>query len=96
MPKLFSRDWRLKDVDMRSRRGRRYKATAAAVIAEHGLLHPTALRELVALKFIVDEARDQAISGDQRARQDWLKLSDLVARRESQIREAIRTPAHAA
>jgi hypothetical protein len=39
-----------------------------------------------------------AISGDIHAREDWLKISDLVARREAQMRETIRTPepAHAA
>ena len=98
MPIRFTKDLILSGLDMRSSRGRRYKATVAAVIAEFGLIHPRLLRELAGMRFILDEAQGAAISGDIHAREDWLKISDLVARREAQMRETIRTPepAHAA
>ncbi len=91
----FTKDFRVA-LDMRTSRGRRYKKVAADVIAEVGLLPPRWLRELVALRFILAETEADAISGDTHAREDWLKISDLVARREAQIREAVRTTAHAA
>jgi hypothetical protein len=85
---LTNNPYRLDGVDMRTERGRRYRDIVDALIAEFGSSNPVGLRELAGLKFTLEQTQAAVVAGDQRAREDLVRISNLVARREAVMREA--------
>jgi len=87
---LTNNPYRLDGIDMRTPRGRRYRDIVDALIAEFGSLNPVGLRELAGLKFTLEQTQAAVVAGDGKAREDLVRLSNLVARREAVMREAAR------
>jgi hypothetical protein len=87
---LTNNPYRLDGVDMRTERGRRYRDIVDALIAEFGNSNPVGLRELAGLKFTLEQTQAAVIAGDERARWDLVRISNLVARREAVMRESAR------
>jgi hypothetical protein len=87
---LTNNPYRLDGVDMRTERGRRYRDIVDALIAEFGSSNPVGLRELAGLKFTLEQTQAAVVAGDDRAREDLVRISNLVARRETAMREAAR------
>jgi hypothetical protein len=87
---LTNNPYRLDGVDMRTERGRRYRDIVDALMAEFGSANPVGLRELAGLKFTLEQTQAAAVAGDERAREDLVRISNLVARREAVMREAAR------
>lgn len=85
---LTNNPHRLDGVDMRSCRGRRYRDIVDALIAEFGSTNPVGLRELAGLKFTLEQTQAAVVAGDQRACEDLVRISNLVARREREMRAA--------
>ncbi len=83
---LTNNPYRLDGVDMRSPRGRRYRDIVDALIAEFGSANPVGLRELAGLKFTLEQTQASVVAGDERAREDLVRISNLVARREREMR----------
>jgi hypothetical protein len=79
---------RLSGIDMRSRRGRRFKDIVDALVAEFGDTNPVALREVASLRFSLEETQADVVNGVARAREDLVRLSNLIARRETILRQA--------
>jgi hypothetical protein len=71
---------------MRTRRGRRYRDIVDAVIEEFGSGNPVALRELAGLRFTLEQIQARVVTGDPRACEDLVRVSNLVARREVVMR----------
>jgi hypothetical protein len=83
--------FKMAGVDMRSDQGRRFRDIAALVIAEHGPdLDATRVRELAGIRLAIEVATAAAIGGDAKARQDIVRLSNLAARKERELRAAKR------
>jgi hypothetical protein len=91
---LTNNPYRLDGVDMRTERGRRYRDIVDALMAEFGSSNPVGLRELAGLKFTLEQTQAAVVAGDERAREDLVRISNLVARREAVMLEAAR-PARA-
>jgi len=87
---LTNNPHRLDGVDMRTERGRRYRDIVDALIDEFGASNPVGLRELAGLKFTLEQTQAAVVAGDQRAREDLVRISNLVARREAVMRETAR------
>jgi len=88
---LTNNPYKLDGVDMRTERGRRYRDIVDSLIAEFGKSNPVGLRELAGLKFTLEQTQAAVVAGDQgRAREDLVRISNLVARREAVMREAAR------
>ena len=85
---LTNNPYRLDGVDMRTERGRRYRDIVDALIAEFGSSNAVALRELAGLKFSLEQTQAAVVAGDARAREDLVRLSNLITRREGAMREA--------
>jgi len=83
---LTNNPHKLDGVDMRTRRGRRYRDIVDAVIAEFGAGNPVALRELAGLRFTLEQIQARVVTGDPRACEDLVRVSNLVARREAVMR----------
>jgi hypothetical protein len=81
---------RLLGVDMRTCAGRRFRDIVGALVSEFGAVNPVALRELAGLKFSLEATQAAVINGDSRAREDLVRISNLVARRERELRIAKR------
>ncbi len=78
---------RLPGVDMRSEHGRRYRDIIESLISEFGPnADPIRLRELGGLKFSLEQIQVQVVTGSQRACGDLVRLSNLIARREGELR----------
>ena len=89
---LTNNPYRLDGVDMRTERGRRYRDIVDALIAEFGSSNAVALRELAGLKFSLEQTQAAVVAGDARAREDLVRLSNLITRREGAMREAAPLP----
>src|SRR5271154_63231 len=85
---LTNNPHRLDGVDMRTQRGRRYRDIVDALIAEFGMANPVGLRELAGLKFSLEQVQGEVVKGSARAREDLVRLSNLVARREQAMSQA--------
>jgi hypothetical protein len=83
---LTNNPHRLAGVDMRTQRGRRYRDIVDALITEFGSANPVALRELAGLKFTLEQIQARVVTGDPRACEDLVRVSNLVARREAVMR----------
>ena len=79
---------RLDGVDMQTSGGRRYRDIVEQIAAEFGAANPLALRELAGLKYTLERTQADVVLGDARAREDLVRLSNLVTRREQALREA--------
>ncbi len=88
--RLTNNPHKLDGVDMRTQRGRRYRDIVDALVAEFGADNPVALRELAGLKFTLEQTQAAVVAGDQRAREDLVRISNLVARRERELRASKR------
>lgn len=78
---------RLPGVSMRSSHGRRFRDIVEALLVEFGPHADTArLRELASLKFTLEMTQSLVVGGDQAACDDLVRLSNLIARRESELR----------
>jgi hypothetical protein len=80
--------FRLPGIDMRTGRGRRWRDIVDALIAEFGSANPVGLRELAGLKFSLEETQAEVVKGNGKAREDLVRLSNLLARREAAMRSA--------
>lgn len=81
---------RLAGVSMRSSDGRRFRDIIEALIVEFGPRADTArLRELGSLKFSLERVQALAVGGDPRAIEDLVRLSNLISRRESELRTRV-------
>jgi hypothetical protein len=72
---------------MRSRQGRRFKDIVDALVAEFGDANPVALREVASLRFSLEETQADVVKGIARAREDLVRLSNLIARPETVLRQ---------
>jgi hypothetical protein len=79
---------RLDGVDMRTSAGRRYRDIVDQLAAEFGAVHPVALRELAGLRYTLEQTQPAIVAGDARARTDLVRISNLIARRERELRES--------
>jgi general stress protein YciG len=77
---------KLPGVNMRSAAGRRYRDITLALIAEYGDADTVRLRELAGLKFSLEQVQALVVRGDAPARVDLVRLSNLIARRETELR----------
>jgi general stress protein YciG len=83
----FSNDpCKLPGVSMRSAAGRRYRDITLSLIAEYGGSDTVRLRELAGLKYSLEQVQGRAVAGDPSAVDDLVRLSNLVARRENELR----------
>ncbi len=81
---------RLDRVDMRTASGRRYRDLVEQILADFGALTPVALRELAGLRFTLEQTQADVVLGDASARDDLVRISNLIARRERELRAANR------
>ncbi len=78
----------LPGVDMRSPRGRRYRDIVAGLIATFGDSDPDALRDLATSRLALEDVQAEVIAGVASAREDMVRIGNLIARREAALREA--------
>jgi hypothetical protein len=79
---------RLPGVNMRSAAGRRWRDLVDSVIAQFGDSNTEAIRELVGLKFTLEQTQAAAVAGDPKARTDIVRLSRLIEKKESVLRQS--------
>jgi hypothetical protein len=79
---------RLDGIDMRTRAGQRYRQVVEALVAEFGSANKIALRELAGLRVALEQTQAAIVAGDTKARTDLVRISNLVARRERELRES--------
>ncbi len=77
---------KLLGVDMRSARVRRYADIVEVLEVEFGADDPDALREIASLKLSLEDAQRDVLMGDAKAREDQVRLSNLITRRETALR----------
>jgi hypothetical protein len=80
----------LPGLDLRSQEGRRYALVITELIAEHGEGELTRLRELAALRTSLEQTQVEAMRGSLKAREDSVRLANLITRREAELRSRIR------
>ena len=77
---------RLPGVDMRSHHGRRFRDIVEVLLGEFGAVDTARLRELASLKFTFEQVQAAVVAGDSRACEDLVRLSNLITRREAELR----------
>src|SRR5271166_1928259 len=77
---------RLAGVDMRSAGGRRYRDLVDQLIFQFGDANLEAVRELAGLRFTLEQCQASVVNGDVRAREDLVRLLNLIGRREKELR----------
>jgi len=80
----------LPGLDLRSQEGRRYAAVILELVEEHGERDLTRLRELAALRISLEQTQVEAMRGSAKAREDTVRLSNLICRRENELRARAR------
>jgi hypothetical protein len=70
--------------------GLRYRDLVEDIIAKFGAVSPVELRELAGLQYALEQTQADVVLGDARARDDLVRISNLVARRENELRAAMR------
>jgi hypothetical protein len=75
---------RLDGIDMRTRAGQRSRQVVEALVSAN----KTALRELAGLRFALEQTQAAIVAGDTKARTDLVRISNLVARRERELRQS--------
>jgi len=71
---------------MRSPRGRRYTDIVESLLDQFGEGDPDAVREIASLRLSLEDTQAEAINGDPKAREDLVRLSNLLTRRETALR----------
>jgi hypothetical protein len=77
---------RLVGVDMRSAGGRRYRDLVDHLVSQFGDANLEAVRELAGLRFTLEQCQASVVNGDARAREDLVRLLNLIGRREKELR----------
>lgn len=88
----------LPGLDLRSVEGRHYSKIALALVAEFPEADPAQIRELAALRLSGEQAQADALLGRDiyarsRARDDAVRISNLICRRETELRARLATRA---
>ncbi len=78
--------YRFDGVDMRSRNGLRLKAILRGLIVEFGVDNPSSLRELALHRLSLEDAQADAVNGKRIAREDSVRLSNVIMRLEVALR----------
>jgi hypothetical protein len=73
-------------LSLRTTEGQRFKTVITALIAEYGQHDLMRLRELASLRIVMELTQAEAVSGNASAREDLVRLSNLISRRESELR----------
>ncbi len=76
----------LPGLDLRSQEGRRYRAIVEELVAEYGQKELTRLRELAGLRISLEIVQVEAMRGSVRAREDSVRISNIICRRETELR----------
>ncbi len=75
---------------MRSPTGRRYRSLFLELVGEYGEAELTRISELAGLKLTLERTQAETINGADwralRAREDLVRISNLIARREGELR----------
>ena len=71
---------------MKSAHGRRFADLMDVLSGQYSALDPVVLRELASLKLTLELTTAAVISGDRRARGDLVRISNVISRRESQLK----------
>jgi hypothetical protein len=79
---------RLDGIDMRTRAGQRYRQVVEALVAEFGSADKIALREPAGLRYTLEQTQAAVVAGDARERSGLVRVSNLIARRERELRES--------
>ena len=79
---------RLAGVDMRSAGGRRYRDLVDQLVSRFGGANLEAVRELAGLRFSLEQCQASVVNGDAHAREDLVRLFNLIGRREKVLRDA--------
>ena len=84
----------LPGLDQRTQEGRRYARVITELVAEFGAVDTIRLRELAGLRLTLEQVQTEAILGSVKAREDVVRVSNLIARREVELRtrHAARAP----
>lgn len=86
---LTNNPYVLPGVDMRLPAGRRYRDIVDAIVAEFGDANSLAVRELATLKFTLELTQADVLrGGSKRARNDLVRIGNLIARRETALRSS--------
>ncbi len=78
---------------MRSAGGRRYRDLVDQLVSQFGDANLEAVRELAGLRFSLEQCQASAVNGDAHAREDLVRLFNLIGRREKVLRDARRMEA---
>lgn len=78
---------------MNTQQGRRYKAIVEDLVAEYGQTDITRLRELAALRVALEQTQGEVVGGSVKAREDMVRLCNLAARREAELRQRVASAA---
>jgi hypothetical protein len=73
-------------LDGRSERGRRWRDVLEALIAEYGADEPDRLRALATLRLSLEATETAVINGDVLRSEDLVRLTNLISRREKELR----------
>lgn len=89
--------WRfeIEGLDQRTRRGRRLKAILKGLLAEYSEANPHALRELAQHRLALEDAQSDVLNFRPSAREDAVRISNVIARIERELRAGIRQKAAA-
>ena len=71
---------------MQSAHGRRFADLMDVLSGQYPALDPVALRELAGLRLVQELTQVAAIEGDKRARGDLVRISNVISRRELQLK----------
>jgi hypothetical protein len=85
---LSNSPYRLPGVDMRSAAGRRWIDITGSIIAKFGDGDPEAVRELTGLRFAQEATQAAVVAGDVHAREDLVRLSRVIDRKEAALRQS--------
>lgn len=80
----------LAGIDGRSAAGRRYRDIIEGILAEYGSADLDRVRELAALMMTREAAQAQAVAGDATASENLVRVTNLISRREAELRARAR------
>lgn len=85
----------LAGLDMRSQEAKAFMARLAEVTAEYPNGEPGRLREIAGLRLTLEQVQVEVMKGSSRARDDLVRISNLISRREGELstRQTVRAPA---
>jgi hypothetical protein len=73
---------------MRSTAGRRWRDVVTAIITKFGSDDTETVRELAGLRITLEQTQAAAMTGDQKARTDVVRLLRMVEKREAALRQS--------